>query len=258
MSTLAQNNGMWSASVQAGSLASRQTESRSRALVGPIMVKRIAPLGFVSWILLAACGAVCQEVDQSLPDAPSLQAATQPEGSFKVAGEARSPFKLAATGNPAGVTRQSGFGSLDKPALSALAGNAILAKLFSSSPQRPSGNHASSSGSLMGRASDAISRVFVTRDDAGRSRPNGAYFLRAMCSVAADTASRPYWRRSAGEPFGDFGSTLGNDAGMNLLHEFRPGLQQLVASHAPRFVSKIVDSVGHAQGPGGAASPISR
>jgi len=209
------------------------------------MVKRIAPLGVVSWILLAACGAGCQNVDQSLPDAPSVQVATQPGNFYKLAEEARSPFRLSATGGPAGVMRQSGFASLDKPVLSAHQGNAIFDKLLSSSSQQQTlGNHSSSSDSLMGRASDAISRVFVTRDDAGKSRLNGAYFLRALSSVAADTASRPYWRRSAGEPFSDFGSTLGNDAGMNLLHEFRPGLQQLVKSHAPRFVSKIVQSVG--------------
>jgi hypothetical protein len=184
-------------------------------------------------------------VNQALPDAPSAQAATQPENFYKLAEEARSPFKLTATGGPAGVMRQSGFASLDKPVLSAHEGNAILGKFLSSSSRRqPSGNHSSSSDSLMGRASDAISRVFVTRDDAGRSRLNGAYFLRALSSVAADTASRPYWRRSTGEPFSDFGSTLGNDAGMNLLHEFKPGLRQLVKSHAPRFVAKIVQSVG--------------
>ena len=209
------------------------------------MVKRIAPLGVVSWILLAACGAGCQNVDQSLPDAPSMQATTRPGNFYKLAEEARSPFRLSATGGPAGVMRQSGFASLDRPVLSAHQGNAIFDKLLSSSSQQQTlGNHSSSSDSLMGRASDAISRVFVTRDDAGKSRLNGAYFRRALSSVAADTASRPYWRRSAGEPFSDFGSTLGNDAGMNLLHEFRPGLQQLMKSHAPRFVSKIVQSVG--------------
>jgi hypothetical protein len=214
------------------------------------MVKRIAPLGVVSWILLAACGAGCQNVDQSLvnqslPDAPSVQAATQPENLYKLAKEARSPFKLTATGGPAEMMRPSGFASLDRPVLSAHEGNAIFDKLLSSSSrQQTSGNHSSGSDSLMGRASDAISRVFVTRDDAGKSRVNSVYFLRALTSVAADTASRPYWRRSAGEPFSDFGSTLGNDAGMNLLHEFKPGLQQLVKSHAPRFVSKIVQSVG--------------
>jgi len=214
------------------------------------MLKRIPPLGIVSWILLAACGAVCQNVDQSLvnqslPDAPSVQAATQPENFYKLAEEVRSPFKLTATGRAAGVMRQNVFTSLDKPVLSAHQGSAIFGKLLASSlPQQTPGNHYSGSGSLMGRASDAISRVFVTRDDAGKSRLNSAYFLRALTSVAADRASRPYWRRPAGAPFGDFGSTLGNDAGMSLLHEFRPGLQQVVTSHAPRFVSKIVQSVG--------------
>jgi len=207
------------------------------------MVNRIASLGVVSWVLLAASAGVCQNPDQSLPDAPSLQAATHPENFYRLAEEARSPFKLTATGSAAGVMRQNVFTSLDKPVLSAHQGNAIFGKLLASSQQTP-GNHYSSSGSLMGRASDAISRVFVTRDDAGKSRLNGAYFLRALTSVAADRASRPYWRRPAGAPFGDFGSTLGNDAGMNLLHEFRPGLQKVVTSHAPRFVSKIVQSVG--------------
>jgi hypothetical protein len=207
------------------------------------MVERIAPLGVVSWILLAACGAVCQ--NKSLPDAPSVQAPTEAKNFYKLAEETRSPFKLTATSGPAGMMPPSGFASLDKPALSTHEGNAFLGKLLSSSSQKqPSGNHSSGSDSLMGRAGDAISRVFVTRDDAGKSRLNSAYFLRALTSVAADTASRPYWRRPAGEPFSDFGSTLGNDAGMNLLHEFKPGLQQLVKSHAPRFVSKIVQSVG--------------
>jgi hypothetical protein len=180
-----------------------------------------------------------------------VQAATQPQNLYKLAEQARSPLKFTVGDHPS-VMRRSGFASLDKPVLSAHERNAIFDKLLSSSPQH---NHFSSSDSLMGRASDAISRVFVTRDDAGKSRLNSAYFLRAMASVAADTASRPYWRRSTGEPFSDFGSTLGNDAGMNLLHEFRPGLQQLVKSHAPRFVSKIVQSVGRGQVLGGPAYP---
>jgi hypothetical protein len=31
---------------------------------------------------------------------------------------------------------------------------------------------------------------------------------------------------------------------MNLLHEFRPGLEQLMKNHAPRFVTKIEERVG--------------
>jgi len=91
----------------------------------------------------------------------------------------------------------------------------------------------------MGRATYAGSRIFVRRDEFGKSRLNTSYLLRALTSMAAATAARPYWRRSLGEPFGDFGSTVGNEAGMNLWHEFRPGIEQLLKSHTPRFVSVI-------------------
>ncbi|MGB7129619.1 MAG: hypothetical protein WBD59_02350, partial [Candidatus Sulfotelmatobacter sp.] len=47
------------------------------------------------------------------------------------------------------------------------------------------------------------------------------------------------WRRSIGEPFGDFGSTVGVDAGMNLWHEFKPDIERLMKRYAPGFLSKI-------------------
>src|SRR5258706_475768 len=81
---------------------------------------------------------------------------------------------------------------------------------------------------------------------AGSGRLNTSYFLRAVTLAAGDTASRPYWRRSAGEPFSAFGSTVGNDAGMNLLHEFGPGIQHAVKSHGPKFVARIIgDRITH-------------
>ncbi len=98
---------------------------------------------------------------------------------------------------------------------------------------------------IMGRATYAASRVLVTRDGSGKGRLNTSYLVRALASVAADTASRPYWKRSVGAPFSDFGSTVGNDAGMNLWHEFRPGIEQVMKSHAPRFVSRIEARIGH-------------
>jgi hypothetical protein len=103
--------------------------------------------------------------------------------------------------------------------------------------------HPSSSDSLVGRAMYAASRIFVTRDESGRGRVNTSYFVAVMSSAAIHMANRPYYRRSASAPFSDFGSTVGNDAGMNLLHEFRPGLEQLMKNHAPRFVTKIEERV---------------
>src|SRR4029077_15821713 len=105
--------------------------------------------------------------------------------------------------------------------------------------------HPSSSSSLMGRAMYAASGVFITRDEPRKGRLNSSYFLGVLSSVAVHAAYRPYWARSSGAPFGDFGSTIGNDAGMNLFHEFRPGLEQLMKNHAPRFVSRIEERIGH-------------
>jgi len=220
------------------------------------MVKRIARVRVVSVMLLAACGAVCQNavgqsLRESLPDAPSVQAATQERRFDGVNEEARSPLQFSAMGGQAGMIRQVGFGAPDKAVFSqkesaTIPSNTIFSKyLYPSLLKQQSGYHTSSGGSLMGRATYAASRIFVSRDDSGKGRLNTSYILRALTSVAADTASRPYWRRSVGTPFSDFGSTVGNDAGMNLLHEFQPGIQHLMKSHTPKFVATIAERIRH-------------
>lgn len=115
-------------------------------------------------------------------------------------------------------------------------------------------NHApryqpSSNDKFMGRATDAASSMFVMRDESGKRHVNTAYFLRVLTSVAAGSASRRYRARSSAAPLSDFGATIGNDAGMNLLHEFGPGLRQAVASHLPQFVFRLQDRVIREQGP---------
>jgi len=99
--------------------------------------------------------------------------------------------------------------------------------------------HPSTSASFMGRASDAASRIFITRDDSGKGRLNTSYFLGVLTSVAIHTAYRPYWTRSTSATFNNFGSTIGSDAGLNLFHEFRPGILSIVRSHSPKFVSRF-------------------
>jgi hypothetical protein len=117
--------------------------------------------------------------------------------------------------------------------------------LFPALSKRNLNYHPLTSGSLMGRATYAASSIFVTRDDSGRRTLNTTYFVAVLSSAVIHTAYRPYWRRSVAEPFSDFGSNIGNDAGMNFLHEFGPGIQQLVRSHAPKFVSKIEERISH-------------
>jgi hypothetical protein len=120
---------------------------------------------------------------------------------------------------------------------------AIFRKYLSSRPAKRQPVSASG-GSLVGRATQAASRTVVTRDESGKGRLNTSYLLRTLTAVAKDSASTPYWRRSAGAPLSDFGSTVGNDAGMNLWHEFGPSIEHVLKNHTPGFVSRIEERIG--------------
>lgn len=106
------------------------------------------------------------------------------------------------------------------------------------------GYHASTSNRFFGRAAYAASSMVITHDESGKTRLNTPYLLTVLTSAVAHSAYRPYWRRTVSQPFSDFGSTVGSDAGMNVFHEFEPGILQLVKTHEPRFVSKIGDRIG--------------
>jgi hypothetical protein len=194
------------------------------------MLKQFAPIGF--FLLFATCSGACQN---ALPNAPSAQSA--------MLVRRLNAFPVFATFTPAIVEsaaawRQSAFSS---PEVSNQEkSNTFLGKYLNPVVTRPGGAYSPDNGTMMGRATNAAWRVFFTRDETGRERVNTSYFVRAFTAVAADTASRPYWRRSATGPVSDLGSTMGNDAGMNLLHEFEPGIQHLVKTHAPRFVLKMI------------------
>ena len=210
------------------------------------MVKHIASFGIVSLVLLAACGAVCQDARQSqlLPDAPSAQGANQTRLNDFVE-EAHSPLKIGAMDVSASAMRQGGLIFSEGTASHQEDPEAIFRKyLYPSSVKQPSGDRSASGGSLMSRATSAASRTVVTRDVSGKGRLNTSYLLRTLTVVAKDAASTPYWRRSLGEPFNAFGSTVGNDAGMNLWHEFGPGIERLAKGHTPMFISKIEERIG--------------
>ena len=91
----------------------------------------------------------------------------------------------------------------------------------------------------MGRASYAASRIFVMRDNSGRTRVNTPYLLGLVSSLAVHSASRPNFARSTLATFNSFGSTAGGDAGMNVFHEFGPSIRQIVKGHTPKFVSRV-------------------
>ena len=183
--------------------------------------------------------------------------------------EARSPLTLGAVGVNAAITREtdsehvtpgarSGLTTLYKEALiqkesSAFFGRYLYPSLLKQDPRY----YPSTSDSFMGRASYAASRIFITRDDSGKSRLNTSYFLGVLTSVAIATAYRPYWARSTSRAFDNFGTTIGGDAGINVLHEFGPGIRQMVNAHTPRFVSRIEERVTGDQFPRDAVSRVS-
>jgi hypothetical protein len=194
---------------------------------------------------------------KSLPDAPSAQPPTQTEKFRAFLDEARSPLTFGAAGADAGIMREIGVGSLDSGAsLTELYKGALIQKessaffgkyLYPALLKQDPRYHPSSSQSFWGRAMYAASRTVMTRNDSGKTTLNTSYFLGVLTSVAISTAYRPYWTRSASATFKTFGSTIGSDAGINILHEFAPGVRQMIKRRVPKFVSRIEERVANDQ-----------
>jgi hypothetical protein len=247
------------------------------------MVQRIA-VRVLSFFLLMPCAAFCQNILSTdlgqrsaqqqrhqadlatpLPDAPSALIASQSDPSVSVALNHPSKPELktfAATSgfiaDPATLpppNRALIFQSAPAPKDS----GAFFTRYFDTSLSRQDSRYrASSKDTLMGRATDAASRIFVTRDEFGKRRLNTSYFVGVLTAVAVHSASRPYWARSNSMPLGDFGSTVGNDAGMNLMHEFGPGLRQAVAGHMPSIVFRVERRILRETNPTQTLSPHTR
>lgn len=222
------------------------------------MLKRIA-VWLVSCCLVGVCGAVCQ--GEHGPDSV-VKATHSPAGrtaSIQIIGEndlPDAPSEVLHQNQPEqAFTPGMGLEGSAPPSSRALVFETeparreptdFLTRLLTPSQTKQTARyHESSSNHMLGRATDAASSIFMTRDETGKRRLNTSYFVGVLTSVAVHSASRPYWARptSASAPLGDFGSTIGNDAGMNLLHEFGPGLRQAVTGHLPTFVFKIEQRV---------------
>jgi len=251
------------------------------------MVGQIAPIRVISFLLLAASGALCQsqlpspdllqglefggsnssEVQRqemltwrSLPDAPSVQGPTRAEKFHAFVEDARSPLTLGAVAINVRIMREveEHLAPGTQPSFTALYRAAVLQKessvffgkyLYPMLLRQDPRYHASTSDSLMGRTTYAASRVLITRNDSGKRTLNTSYLLGVLTSATVATAYRPYWARSASTTLKDLGSTIGSDAGINVFHEFWPGIRQVLKRHSPKFVSRIEDRVANDQIP---------
>lgn len=221
----------------------------------------MAPIRIVAFGLLASCAALCQSPNvkispKTLPDAPSVQnesaqATAKVQWFQQVFDPVHLPMWERANGAAsAGDAARFDLGHFDRQRPTQNGSRDDWAKrIFASTPSQSNSNHTSQSESLIRRAIYAAASVLVTQDDAGR-RLNTSYLLRVLATTAAHSAAArsayvPYWRRPQSRPASDFGSTIGNDAGMKVFHEFKPGILQLLKSHEPKFVSSIGERIGN-------------
>ncbi len=183
-----------------------------------------------------------------LPEAPSLQPPTQAEKFQAFVEDARSPLNLGAIGinvTLAHEAEEEHFAGGTHTRLVTLYGAAALQKessfffgkyLYPSLLGQDPRYHPSTSNSVLGRALYAASRILITRKDSGKRTVNSSYFLGLLTSRVLAQAYRPYWARSNSVRLKSFGSDIGSDIGINLLHEFGPGLRQMMRRHSPKFL----------------------
>jgi hypothetical protein len=242
------------------------------------MRTRITPIRIVSFALMAVCVSFCQKrpsadlrvqltgFDQftaqrqkmhswnSLPDAPSwAHAPSQAEQFHMIFRQAGPALALGAAARIPGLSRQAELAPLGPGLESGFAAKVVFTPkdsnaFFSKYLSPPSLKQAPvpfpiNSEHVVGRATYAASRILITRDSSGSKRLNSSYFLGVLSSVAIHSAYRPYWARSASAAFHDAGSTIGGDAGTNVLHEFEPDLLQVLKHVTPRFVFQIEDRI---------------
>lgn len=245
------------------------------------MIKRGGTIRVIFFVLFATCEALCQKppshvwpqglqfdrsnsvevrspqacAEELLPDAPSaIKAPKDVEGAFTFVNTAALPSvhgadtgamreilnEHAIPGPQYSLTIVYPVASIQEPP-SAFLANYLYPPLLMPDTHY----HGSTSNSFVGRVSYAASRIFVTRDDSGKARLNTRYFLGVLSSVALHAAYRPYQTRSSSETFNTFGSTIGGDAGINVFHEFKPGIRQMLKGLTPKFASKIEERLTH-------------
>jgi hypothetical protein len=195
------------------------------------------------WFMaLTSSIAICQQAEKrstvfTLPDAPSATASSTAEilGAFDQASRSPATAGLLAPGNPMLLSDPRFRDGLSQDT----SGKFFEKYLSRTAARRSRAFHPTPDGTVMARTKYAASSLLFQRDETGKKRLNTSYLLSVLASTAADSAKTPYWRRSASQPFSDFGSTVGNDAGMNVFHQFEPQLRQIAKSHAPRFLSRI-------------------
>lgn len=116
----------------------------------------------------------------------------------------------------------------------------LLPSVFHQDPRY----HMSDDTDVKGRGLYALSRVFITRNDNGRSTLNTSELLGAALAGSITTAYHPYHQPTAGDVASRAVSSIGADAGMNMLREFWPDIRGHIMDHGPKVVQTLVTRIG--------------
>lgn len=92
------------------------------------------------------------------------------------------------------------------------------------------------------RAGYAVSRVLVTRDEAGRKTPNFSLIAGALAASGLANAYYPREDRGAGDTMARAGNGLLSVAEMNLLREFWPDISRRFRKHEPKTLKKLEEN----------------
>lgn len=192
---------------------------------------------------------------EALPDAPEVQPPTSGEKFRAFVDTGTSPLLLGGASLNAHLMRdaqppgaQTSYLHFYGAAVAERESNAFFGKyLYPSLLKQDPRYHPSTSNNVFKRAAYAASRLVLTRNDAGATTVNTSYLLGVLTAAAVSTAYQPYWRRTNAETFVDFGSIIGTDAGMNLFHEFWPGIRRKLEGRG--FVQKLEKIPGRLSGP---------
>lgn len=203
------------------------------------MYGTVCRIGYAAFVLLTASAGLAQ-TRGSLPDAPSAvlvrERLSDPTSqvSAQVFREERAREFLPGSERKLQFQADSLTPRNDAEKLSAI-GHKLV-------PALPMQSHfryePSDSPGMLGRTTHAISRVLLARDGDGRSQANAAYLFGAIVTSVLSTAYQPYVRHDPTEVLGNFGSTVGGAAGINLFHEFWPQLKQRLSSRVPHALQR--------------------
>jgi hypothetical protein len=97
------------------------------------------------------------------------------------------------------------------------------------------------SGTVLGRAWYATTRVLVTRNDNGSESFNYSEVLGAGFSKALSNAYYPDHYRGGWDTTANFLGALQGDATSNLLREFWPDIRNIVHKHAPKRFQALAE-----------------